>query len=86
MKFRTLVQLAALIAALLVPSSRLEAQPFFPLEPDDGIGFDQVGFDFGGGFFYPFSAWAIFTLIRVFFASGRRWRAAISTSRPTAAG
>ena len=35
MKLRTLAPLAA---ALLFSSGRLEAQPFFPLEPDDGIG------------------------------------------------
>jgi len=60
MNFRAIAPLAALASALLFSSARLDAQPFFPLEPDDGIAFDQVGFDFGGGFAYPFSAWGHF--------------------------
>ncbi len=46
----------AVCAALLASAPSLSAQTY-PLGPEDGISFDQVGFDFGGGFAYPYSAW-----------------------------
>lgn len=46
---------AAVLAAVLV--GVLPAQTSVPLGPENGLQFDQVGFDFGGGFAYPYSAW-----------------------------
>ena len=57
MRRQSLLTLAALSAALVPLANRLPAQPVINLGPDDGIGFDQVGFDFGGGFAYPYSHW-----------------------------
>ncbi|MEZ5362211.1 MAG: hypothetical protein R2748_07675 [Bryobacterales bacterium] len=48
---------ALCLASLMLASLPLAAQPTINLGPEDGVSFDQIGFDYGNGFAYPFSHW-----------------------------
>ncbi|MCB1021171.1 MAG: hypothetical protein KDC27_14665 [Acidobacteria bacterium] len=58
MKYHAPTPRAIRLALLMLAALPLAAQPTISLGPEDGISFDQIGFDYGNGFAYPFSHWA----------------------------